>query len=161
MKKVILLSLLMIGLWSCKSSSTASPASTKIDTRAGAILKGNWILTSVNYPGSEYIKVTSFQLEDSKCFEGSSWKFVANNNSGEMNLSKAGCSSFSSPIKWYINKDGQFVLKIVNAGEKAKKVRDGYVLTFVAQESGNFQLVDKINVGNKPTDVVYQFEKAK
>lgn len=78
-----------------------------------------------------------------------------------MSMSKAGCTSFSSPIKWYINKEGQFVLKLVNAGEKAKKVRDGYVMNFVPQESGNFQLVDKINVGNKPTDVVFQFEKAK
>lgn len=161
MKKIILLSLMIIGFWSCKSTAPTSAVSNKADYEAQKILKGSWVMTSVSYPSSEFIKVNAFQLADAKCFEGSNWKFVANNNSGEMSMSKTGCTSFSSPIKWYINKEGQFVLKLVNAGEKAKKVRDGYVMTFVPQESGNFQLVDKINVGNKPTDVVFQFEKAK
>ena len=87
-------------------------------------IKGNWTITSVTYPGSDYIKVNSFQLADSKCFEGSSWKFVSVNNSGE-----------------------------------AKKVRDGYVLKLAAQTEQSFQLIDKINVGTKATDVVYQFQK--
>ncbi len=161
MRKIIFLSLMIIGLWSCKSTAPTSVVSNKADYEAQRILKGSWVMTSVSYPSSDYIKVNAFQLADAKCFEGSNWKFVANNNSGEMSMSKSGCTSFSSPIKWYINKEGQFVLKLVNAGEKAKKVRDGYVLNFVPQESGNFQLIDKINVGNKPTDVVYQFEKVK
>jgi hypothetical protein len=67
--------------------------------------------------------------------------------------------SFSSPISWFVNKDGQFVLKVLNAGEKAKKVRDGYILGVANQTETSFQLVDKINVGGKMTDVVYQFEK--
>lgn len=161
MKKVILMSLIVVGLVSCKSTAPTSAVSNKVDYDAQRILKGNWVMSSVTYPAAEYIQVNAFQLADAKCFEGSSWNFVANNNSGEMNMSKPGCTSFSSPIKWYINKEGQFVLKLLNAGEKAKKVRDGYVMTFVPQASGNFQLVDRISVGNKPTEVVYQFEKAK
>ena len=50
-------------------------------------------------------------------------------------------------------------IKVLSAGEKAKKVRDGYVLGVNVQDENNFQLIDKINVGNKPTDVVYQFQK--
>jgi hypothetical protein len=37
----------------------------------------NWVISSVTYPGSEVIKVNSFQLADSKCFEGSTWKFIS------------------------------------------------------------------------------------
>ena len=58
-----------------------------------------------------------------------------------------------------INKDGQFVLKVLNAGEKAKRVRDGYVLNVANQSETSFQLVDRIDVGGKMTDVVYQFQK--
>jgi hypothetical protein len=58
-----------------------------------------------------------------------------------------------------VNKDGQFILKILSAGEKAKKVRDGYILTLAAQTQDSFQLIDKINVGGKITDVVYEFKK--
>jgi hypothetical protein len=122
-------------------------------------MKGDWVISSVTYPGSEFIKVQSFNLADSQCFEGSNWKFISNNNKGDMSLTKSDCPLFSSPISWFVNKDGQFVLKVLNAGDKAKKVRDGYILNVANQSESSFQLVDKINVGGKMTDVVYQFEK--
>ena len=156
MKKVILMSIVVLALFSCKSASVTN---TKVDHSSDRAIKGNWTITSVSYPGSEYIKVNSFQLADSKCFEGSTWKFVSNNDSGEMTITKANCPSFNSPIKWFVNKEGEFVLKILNAGEKAKRVRDGYVLKLAAQTEQSFQLVDKIDVGGKLTDVVYQFQK--
>lgn len=150
------MAVLAVAFTSCKSTSATN---TKLDNKTERLMKGNWVISSVSYPGSEYIKVTSFQLEDSKCFEGSTWNFVSNNNKGNMALTKAGCADFSSPITWFVNKDGQFVLKVLSAGEKAKKVRDGYVLNVANQTETSFQLVDKIDVGGKMTDVVYQFQK--
>lgn len=157
MKKAALFLLLAVAAVGCKSTSAAS---TKLDNKAERNMNGNWTVTSVTYPGSDYIAVTSFGLADSKCFEGSSWKLVSNNNKGEMALpGGANCGAFNSPITWYVNKDGQFVLKVLYAGEKAKKVRDGYILTVANQTESSFQLVDKIDVGGKMTDVVYQFQK--
>lgn len=141
---------------SCKSKSVTN---TAVDNKTERMMKGNWVISSVTYPGSEYIKVQSFDLADSQCFEGSTWKFISNNNKGDMALMKQDCMSFSSPISWFVNKEGQFVLKVLNAGEKAKKVRDGYILNMANQSENSFQLVDKINVGGNMTNVVYQFEK--
>jgi hypothetical protein len=157
MKKIIFLTAIALVLFSCK---TASITNAKTDRSAQVALKGNWVISSVTYPGSEYIKVNSFQLADSQCFVGSAWKFVSNNNKGTMALTKFDCPVFSSPIKWYINADGEFILKVLDAGEKAKKVRDGYVLYVANQTETSFQLIDKINVGGKLTDVVYQFQKS-
>jgi hypothetical protein len=141
----------------CKSNPATN---TKLDNKTESMLKGDWTLTSVSYPGSEYIKVTSFQIADSKCFEGSKWKFVSVSNKGQLDIpGSSGCAAFSSPITWFINKDGQFVLKVLYAGEKARKVRDGYVLSMGTVSSSNFQLVDKIDVGGQMTDVVYNFSK--
>ncbi|MCY1235784.1 hypothetical protein D3C87_143380 [compost metagenome] len=156
MKKLILLGVFAVLFASCKTSSITN---TKTDRSSQVAIKGNWVISSVNYPSSEYIKVNSFQLADSQCFVGSTWKFISNNNKGEMALTKTGCPAFSSPITWFVNKDGQFVLKILDAGEKAKKVRDGYVLAVANQTESSFQLIDKIDVGGKLTDVVYQFTK--
>jgi hypothetical protein len=157
MKRLILCGVLALALVGCKSTSATS---TKLDRSSQSDIKGNWSITSVTYPGSDYIKVNSFGLADAKCFEGSSWKFVSNNNKGQMNINpSADCMEFSSPITWFVNKEGQFVLKVLNAGEKAKKVRDGYVLRLANQTETSFQLLDKINVGGKDTDVVYQFTK--
>ena len=156
MRKLLLFGTLSLLFLSCKSSSVTN---TKLDRSSQVFIKGNWTLTSVRYPGSEYIKVTTFEIADSKCFEGSSWKFISNNNSGELALKKSNCPAFSSPIKWFVNKDGQFVLKILDAGEKAKRVREGYILTLAAPTENSFQLIDRINVGGQITDVIYEFRK--
>jgi hypothetical protein len=125
------------------------------------MMKGEWVISSVTYPGSDVIKVNSFGLADSQCFEGSTWKLVPNNNKGEMALSKADCPSFSSPITWFLDKDGQFVLKVLNAGEKARKVRDGYVLPIANQTENTFELIDQVMIGGKTTNVTYQFTRTK
>jgi hypothetical protein len=156
MKKTITLMIVAILLFACKSTSVTS---TKLDRKSQVAIKGNWVITNVSYAGSDYIKVNSFQIADSKCFIGSTWNFISNNNKGSMSLTKMDCPAFSSPIVWSVNKEAQFVLKVLSAGEKAKKVRDGYVLRLANQTETSFQLVDNINVGGQNKEVTYQFEK--
>jgi len=144
-------------LFSCKSTSATD---TKLDKGAQVAMKGNWVISSVTYPGSEYIKVNSFEIADSQCFVGSTWKFVSNNNKGNMALTKYDCPVFSSPITWFVNKNGEFVLKVLDADIKAKKVREGYVLHVANQTENAFQLIDKGNVEGKTISVVYQFQRA-
>lgn len=153
MKKIVILLAFSLALLSCKSNPV-----TTVDHKSQVEIKGNWTITKVSYVGSEYFKVNSFQIADSKCFEGSTWKFISNNNKGEMVLNPS-CSNFSSPIVWSINKDGMFGLKILNAGIKAKKVLDGYYLKVANQSETSFQLIDKMDVGGKMSDIIYQFEK--
>ena len=148
MKKFLFLSMFILILGSCGS----------LDTKSQTGLKGNWTISSVTYPGSDYIKVTSFDVADSQCFEGSTWNFVSNSNKGNMNLTKAGCPSFSSPIVWTITKEGTFTLKITE-GEKAKRVTQGYFLQLRNQTESSFQLVDNVSVGGQNVEVVYQFQK--
>lgn len=149
MKKFLFLSMFVIMLTSCGG----------LDTKSQSGLKGNWTITNVTYPGSDYIKVTSFDVADSKCFVGSSWNFVSNNNKGTMNVNGSGnCPSFSSPIVWTVTKTGDFTLKITE-GAKAKRVTEGYFLKMRNQSETSFQLVDNVNVGGKNVEVVYQFSK--
>lgn len=148
MKKFLSLCMLVALFASCGS----------LDQKSQTGIKGNWGITSVTYPGSDYIKVTSFDVADSKCFEGSNWNFVANNNKGTMSLTKANCPSFTSPIVWTVTKDGSFNLKITE-GEKAKRVTQGYTLMVRNQTESSFQLIDNVNVGGKAVEVTYQFQK--
>jgi hypothetical protein len=99
--------------------------------------------------------VNSFQIADSQCFEGSTWKLVSNNNKGNMSLTKYGCAPFSSPITWFVNRE-RVCLKVLNADIKAGKRN----VRMTNQTETSFQLIDKITVGGKLTDVVYQFQKA-
>ncbi|MFY8010091.1 MAG: hypothetical protein ACOVNW_10330 [Flavobacterium sp.] len=156
MKKIILISFLSVLFLSCKSTNSAT--STKIDSQSQTAIKGEWVISSVNYPGSDVIKVTSFDLADSKCFIGSKWKFVSMSNKGSLALNSPNCTAYTTPITWFINKEGEFVLKILDEA-KAKTVKSGYVLRMANQTEKSFQLVDQINVAGKMTAVVYQFDK--
>jgi Lipocalin-like domain len=157
MKKLILLLSLLILVVSCKPKQKV--ADTSIARKPNVAIKGNWTITSVAYPGSEYIKVTSFDLADSKCMVGSTWKFVSNNNSGTMSMEAAGCPTYETKITWYVNKQEQFILKFLD-DNKARKVKEGYILKVAEQSENSFQLLDGINVGGKMVNVVYQFTKA-
>jgi hypothetical protein len=156
MKKSIILLMVVFLAFACKSTS---PVNTNLNKKSEVQMKGNWVIKSVTYPGSDYIKVSSFDLADSKCFIGSSWKLVSNNNSGIMQLNSSECTSFTSNIKWYVNRTNEFVMKILD-NAKAKKVKEGYALTVANQSESSFQLIDKMDVGGKMVEVVYQFEKA-
>ena len=146
--------MLFLVIVSCKTNTA-----NQLDNKTEAGMKGTWTISSVTYPGSDYIKVKSFEIADSQCFVGSTWNFVSNNNKGDVTILKSGCANFTSPITWYVNTEGNFVMKVLNADEKAKKVLSGYVLKLANQTENSFQLVDRINVGGNLTDVVYQFIK--
>lgn len=164
MRKSLLISAIALLVFACKSGSPTSQSvsnapTTKLDRPSQVAIKGDWQITGVSYPGSEYIKVNSFNIADSNCFVGSTWHFISNNNKGNMTLNSSNCTGFTSAITWYVNKEGQFVLKILDEGLKSKKVKTGFVLAVRNQSETSFELIDKINVGNKPTDVVYLFQK--
>ena len=142
----------------CKSTTPA--VNTKLDNKTERMLKGNWTITSVDYSGADFFKVTSFNLADSKCFIGSNWNFISNNNKGTMSVNNpnTACKEFSSPITWYINKEGNFVLKIIN-DHKAKEVNYGFVLNVNDVTENSFNLVDKINVSGAIKNIIYTFQR--
>ncbi len=84
MKKIIALMMVAVLLfaWQVLTSVT----STKLDRSSQVSIKGNWVITNITTPGSNYIAINSFQIADSKCFIGSTWNFISNNNKGSMNL---------------------------------------------------------------------------
>ena len=150
--------LFLATLVACKS--TAPAVNTKLDNKTERMLKGNWTIASVSYPGDDFFKVNSFNLDDSKCFIGSNWSFISNNNKGSMSINNPNttCKEFSSPITWYINKEGNFVLKIIN-DHKAKEVNYGFVLNVNDVSENSFNLVDKINVSGAIKNIKYTFQR--
>jgi hypothetical protein len=159
MNKFLLLLTLSVLLFACKSSAPTTGTSSKIDRASQSAMKGNWQITNVLYPGLQYFEVNSFQIADSKCFIGSLWNFIPNNNKGSLILNRSDCPSFTSPIVWSVNKDGMFGMKIVEPGVKSKKVTQGFLLKVANQTETSFQLIDLISVGGQDKEITYQFEK--
>ena len=128
MNRIVWFFTFVVVLSACKSTSKTTTPSPKPDRSSQSGIKGNWQITDISYPGSAYFKVNSFQIADSKCFIGSTWNFIPNNNKGTMSLNKSDCPSFTSPIVWSIDNEGMFRLKIVDPSVKAKTVTQGYLL---------------------------------
>lgn len=144
MRKILGIGLLALSFVACKPTN---------DVKAQIGLKGDWTLTNVSYPKG--YKVTSFHVADAKCFEGSQWKFVSNNNTGTISLNHSGdCPDFTSNIVWTIGADQSFNLKFVG-NEKAKNVTAGYKLAVENQTPNTFDLVDNTS----GTKIVYRFVK--
>lgn len=160
MQKILQLLAISVLLFACKAKAPAGgTSSTQTDRKLQSELKGSWKITQVTFTGSNYFKVNSFQIADSQCFVGSTWQLVPNNNKGTMSLEKGDCPAFSSAIVWSIDKEGTFGLKFIDTGVKSKKVTQGYLLRYVNQSPTSFQLIDQVNVGGQPKEIVYQFEK--
>jgi len=82
MKKILTLFLSVL-LFSCGASKNV-----RLKEKT---LKGNWTLTNIAYSKTGDYNVTLFKDASKECFEGSSWKFVPNNNTGTYTIEQTGC----------------------------------------------------------------------
>ncbi len=130
-----------------------------VDKRAKVALNGVWSMTSVSYPDSEKNQINSFGLFDSKCFEGSVWKFDTNEEKGEIVLTKTDCMTWGSSIEWSVNQEQQLVIKIMNNSVVNQSGKDVFILKLTNQTRDSFQLVEKVNLDGVTTEVVYAFRK--
>jgi hypothetical protein len=84
MKRVILL-FLAIGLISCGSSKTIRDSKKTI--------KGDWTLSTITFSKTGKYNVTLLNDTSKNCFEGSTWQFVPNNNTGTYTINDLTCST--------------------------------------------------------------------
>lgn len=55
------------------------------------VIKGNWLLTDIVYSKTGDYKVVLFNDANKECLEGSTWKFVPNNNTVTYTISDPNC----------------------------------------------------------------------
>lgn len=84
MKKSILILFTLSLLMSCGASKT-SKVSKKV-------FKGQWTLSKVDYSSVATFNINLLNDVSIECFEGSTWQFVPNNNTGTYNISNSSCS---------------------------------------------------------------------
>ncbi|GAA3560653.1 lipocalin family protein [Snuella lapsa] len=117
MKKIILI-LLTIGIVSCGASKTVRDSKKSI--------KGDWTLSTITYSKTGKYNVTLFNDTTKDCFEGSSWKFIPNNNTGTYAINESSCSTgirnFVFTIQEVNAKTGlyDFLLKPTNEKNKSE-----------------------------------------
>ena len=82
MKKIILI-LLAIGIVSCGTSKNIR--------NSKKLIQGNWTLSTITYSKTGNYNVTLLNDTSKDCFEGSTWEFIPNNNTGTYSINESSC----------------------------------------------------------------------
>lgn len=151
MKRILIL-VLTATLFSCGASKTLK---TKKKT-----IKGNWTLSEITYSKTGDYNVTFFGDVNKDCLEGSSWKFVPNNNSGVYTINGANCVAGErdfifviqeiDPVSGYYD----FMIK-----QKNSEGNIGYRLDLKKLTETTMLWRQKINIGGTPFLINMNFIK--
>lgn len=153
MKKLLILCIISVTLINCKSTSAVD---NYVDYEAQRNVKGDWIISNIEYPNSNYFQVNHFDIAKSNCFTNSTWNFVSNNNKGTV-VFPNNCATTRN-ITWYINRDGQMVLKFLGS-ESSRKTETGYVVQYISVNENTFILRDKAMISNNSVQVNITFTR--
>ena len=156
MGKTIMLLALTLILTACGTSKTVR-VSRKV-------IKGNWTLNTITYSEAGTYNVTLLDDATKKCFEGSTWQFVPNNNTGMYNINDSNCLAgerhFVFTIQEVDEKTGlyDFLLKPTNDKHKSE-TKKGFRLKLSALSDTMMQWQQTVAVEGKPFTISMNFNK--
>lgn len=158
MKKIILalsISAFLIAV-SCGSS--------KIVRTSEKTIKGNWILSSITYSKSGTYNTTLLNDVSKACFEGSTWQFVPNNNTGIYTINNSTCSTGERYFVFTIQEMNvetglyDFLLKPTDDRYKSE-TNQGFRLRLSALSDTAMQWQQTVNVAGSPLTINMNFNK--
>ena len=156
MKKVLYSICIALIVFSCGSSKTVRDSKK--------VIKGEWVLSSIIYSKTGKYNVTLLNDTNKECFEGSTWQFIPNNNTGTYNINESSCSTgvrnFVFTIQEIDPKTGlyDFLLKPTNEKNKSE-TNQGYRLKLTALSETNMQWQQTVSVDGIPFIINMNFSK--
>ena len=155
MKKVILI-FLAIGLFSCGTSKTVRDSKKTI--------KGDWTLSTITFSKTGKYNVTLLNDTSKDCFEGSTWQFIPNNNTGTYTINESSCSTgvrnFVFTIQEVDSQSGfyDFLLKPTDERNKSE-TNQGFRLKLTALSDTNMQWQQTVTADGVPFIINMNFAK--
>jgi len=156
MKKSILV-LVVILFTSCSASKTVRAAKK--------VIKGNWVLSNVAYDTKGTLKVDLFNEASAKCYEGSNWQFIPNNNTGTYTIDNGNCNTGKRHFIFTISETDQanglyaFLLKPTNAKGKSETNNKGFRLRLTQLSETTMQWQQAVPANGKPFNITMNFTK--
>lgn len=156
MKKFLILALIAVTAISCGTPKTVQ--------ESRKVIKGYWVLNSISYDSSGTFNVTLFNDTSVECFEGSNWRFIPNNNTGNYTIENSNCPTGQRDFIFTIQELDQatglydFLLKPTNA--KGKSDTDvGYRLRLAQLNESSMRWEQTVNLDGKPFKINMNFSK--
>ena len=137
---------------------------TKVIRQSKKIMKGVWELTSITYSESGTFNVSMFSDVSKECFEGSTWKFIPNNNTGTYTIDNGTCDGGPRHFIFKIQEiDAQtdlydFLLKPTDLKHKSD-TNHGYRVWLEHLSEASMKWRQTISVEGKPFHIYMNFTK--
>ena len=155
MKRIILL-LISISFFSCGTSKTVRDSKR--------VIKGNWALNTITYskPGTYSVDLLNDASKD--CFEGSTWQFVPNNNTGTYTINNTYCPIgdryFVFTIQEVDATSGLYDFLLKPTDEKHKsETNQGFRLKLTNLSDNTMQWQQTVTVEGSPFTITMNFTK--
>ena len=148
--------LLAISLASCGTSKTVRTSKK--------VIKGEWTLNSITYDKTGTYNVTLLNDVSKACFEGSTWQFVPNNNTGIYTINSANCATGTRNFVFTIQEIDpetglyDFLLKPTNEKYKSD-TNHGFRLSLTSLSDSLMQWQQTVSVEGKPFTISMNFNK--
>jgi hypothetical protein len=156
MKKLPLLIAIVAILVSCGTPKTV------IESKK--VLKGYWTLDDISYSEKGTFNITVFNDTSKECFEGSTWRFIPNNNSGLYTINSSDCPTGDRDFIFAIQEIDQstglydFLLKPTNQKHKSEDNK-GFRLRLAQLNDGSMRWEQTVNLDGKPFTINMNFSK--
>ena len=156
MKKIIYSICILLMIMSCGSSKTVRTSKQ--------VIKGDWTLNSITYNEIGKYNITLLNDTSKDCFEGSTWQFIPNNNTGTYSINETSCSTgvrnFVFTIQEISAETGlyDFLLKPTDAKSKSE-TNQGFRLSLKALSDTVMQWEQTVSVDGKPFTITMNFNK--
>jgi hypothetical protein len=128
------------------------------------VIKGDWTLSSITYSKTGKYNVTLLNDTSKDCFEGSTWSFIPNNNTGTYAINESSCSTgvrnFVFTIQEVNAETGlyDFLLKPTNEKNKSE-TNQGFRLKLAALSESDMQWQQTVSVDGNPFIINMNFTK--
>jgi len=156
MKKLALSIGIILMILSCGTSKTVRDSKK--------VIKGEWTLSSITYSTAGKYNVTLLNDTSKDCFEGSTWQFIPNNNTGTYTINETSCSTgprnFVFTIQEVNKETGlyDFLLKPTNEKQKSE-TNQGFRLSLTSLSDTIMQWQQTVTVDGKPFTITMNFNK--
>lgn len=156
MKKILILFLGAVLAASC--------GPTKVVADSYKVMKGYWNLDDISYDASGKYKISIFNDASSDCFEGSTWRFIPNNNTGVYTINDSDCSSGDRHFIFTVQEIDKatglydFMLKPTNEKKKSE-TQAGYRLRLTQLSDETMQWTQTVYDGGNPVTIYMNFSK--
>lgn len=158
MKKILILALIVATAFSCGVPKTVQESKK--------VIKGYWTLDNVSYGSSGTYNVTLFNDTSVECFEGSSWRFIPNNNTGNYTIDNSNCPTGERNFVFTIVEIDpasglyDFMIKPTNTKGKSED-NSGFRVQLAQLNENSMRWEQTVNLDGKPFKINMNFSKIK